>query len=187
VTAFGVARADGLIVAANGIGAGGFPFYRRPLPNGFVVYVEMARPPGGLPIDTRTLSSDPDILPAFQISSSGRLGDGSVAVCDAGPVPLSPLGGVPAIAGGDFASNPRAVNDLACRFDVRTRSGTGPCTRTGTGEDTFVDLASEVQFCGAVGAGLALPGGRTVLTVRGTDVLGRPGPPVSIAIIVAEP
>jgi hypothetical protein len=184
VTAFGVARADGLITEPFAMTGDGIPAYSRPLPNGFLLYVEFKRPPDFRPIATSTLSADVDELPDFQIVADRPLGNGSETVCDDGPAPDEMAGGVPAVANGDFESNPRAVNDFSCRFDVRTLSGTGPCTRNGFGADVFESSASVIQFCAIIGSEVALPEGDTRFTVRGRDTLGRPGPPRSILIRV---
>lgn len=184
MTAFGVARADGLIVRPFAMTGDRIPAYSRPLPNGFILYVEFKRPPDLRPVATSTLSDDVDELPAFQIVADRPLGNGSAAVCDDGPLPDEAAGGVPAVANGDFESNPRAVNDFSCRFDVRTASGTGPCTRNGFGADAFDSSESVIQFCAIIGAEVALPVGDTRFTARVRDTLGRPGPPRSILIRV---
>lgn len=161
--------------------------YRRPLPSGFLLYVELKRPLDFRPIGTSTLSDDIDELPDFQIAADFPLGDGSALVCDAGPAPEQLVGGVPALPGGNFDANPRAVNDFSCRFDLRTNTGTGPCTRNGFGVDVFVSEESVVQFCALIGSELSLRVGDTRFTARGRDVLGRPGPPKSIVIRVDPP
>ncbi len=163
---------------------GDTPAYRRPIGNGFILYAEFKRPADLRPIATSTFNQNIDALPDFQIVSDRPLGDGSAAVCDAGPAPNLPTGGVPAVAGGNFESNPQAVNDFSCRFDVRTGGSSGPCTRNGSGSDVFASNQTEVQFCAIVGAEIAFPLGDTRLTVRVRDQLGRPGPPMSILVRV---
>ena len=164
--------------------AGGLAIYRRPLASGFVLFAEFKRPPDLRPIGTSTLNPDPNSLPDFQIAVSRALGNGSAAVCDNGPAPSSPIGGVPAIPDAQFAAFAPAVNDLACRFDSRTATGTGPCTRNGFGADVFASVETVLQFCAIVGSELAFPVGDTVVTVRGRDTLGRVGVPRSIVVRV---
>jgi hypothetical protein len=183
VTAFGIARADGLITEPFALTGDGFPAYSRPLPSGFILFAEFKRPPDLRPIATSTFSANVDVLPDFQITTDRILGNGSSAVCDDGPAPFEPIGGVPAVANGNFDANPRAVNDFSCRFDVR-QGAIGPCTRDGSGTDRFASNETVVQFCAIIGAEMAFPEGDTRLTIRGRDVLGRPGPPTTILIRV---
>lgn len=181
-TAMGIARADGLITQPIGQTSDGLPIYHRPLASGFFLFAEFRRPPDQRPIGTNTFN--PGGLPDFQIAVNRALGNGSSAVCDSGPAPGEPIGGVPAISNADFAANPAAVNDLACRFDARTSTGTGPCTRNGFGADVFASPQSVVQFCALIGAELAFASGDTVVTARGRDTLGRVGLPLSIVVRV---
>lgn len=183
-TALGIARADGLMTDPFATGPGGVEIYRRPLGSGFILYAEFKRPPDLRPIGTSTQNPDPNSLPDFQIKVSRPLGNGSAAVCDDGPAPGETIGGVPAIPGSDFGASAPAVNDLSCRFDVRTATGTGPCTRNGFGVDVFRSSESVLQFCAVIGAELDFPEGDTTVTVRGRDTLGRVGQPRSIIVRV---
>jgi hypothetical protein len=167
-----------------GSGPGGVPIYRRPLPSGFILFAEFKRPPDLRPIGTSTFNANPNLLPDFQVAVTRLLGNGSAAVCDDGPAPAEPAGGVPAIAGGDFGANPPAVNDFSCRFDARTATGTGPCTRNGFGVEVFRSTDTVLQFCAIIGAELAFQEGDTVVTVRARDTLGRVGQPMSMIVRV---
>jgi len=188
VTAFGVARADGLPVASIGPNDFGYPTFLRP-PSGFLIYLEAKPGISGRPVGAVTFNSDPTdprVLPDFQIVASRPLGNGSAAVCDAGLNQLP--GGVPAVVppvfgGSQTVSN--AINDLSCRFDARTAS-TVACTRNAFQVDGFVSPASRIQFCTTpgVGAEFAFPIGDTTLTARVLDVVGQPGPPANIVIRV---
>jgi hypothetical protein len=191
ITAFGVARADGVVVNTIGPEDHGYLTYVRP-PSGFLIFVEAKPGLSGRPVGTSTFNRDPtnpDVLPDLQIEASRALGNGSLAVCDLGPAPTKPLGGVPAVdppAFGGSQADSDAINDFSCRFDARSTSSLA-CTRDPFQQtDTFVGQNSSVQFCSTTGVGseMAFPLGDTILTVRVRDVLGQPGHPVSIVIRV---
>jgi hypothetical protein len=185
-----VARADGLPVTSIGPEVAGYPTYLRP-PSGFLIYIEARPGISGRPVGTTTFASspsDPNVLPDLQVLVSRALGNGSAAVCDAGPSP--PIGGVPASATRVFDGTQavaNAINDLGCRFDARTASMLA-CTRDGFGTYRFTNPASTVQFCTSpgIGAELAFPLGDTIVSARVRDVVGQPGLPSSIAIRVVE-
>jgi hypothetical protein len=158
---------------------------------GFLIFVEAEPGISGRPVGTTTFdsdTSDPNVLPSFQIMVSRPLGNGSPTVCDNGPPPN--IGGVPAVnppafGGTQAASN--AINDLSCRFDARTNSSLA-CTRDPFQQvESFVSSDTTVQFCTnpGIGAELAFPVGDTTVTARVLDILGQPGHPVSIVIRVA--
>jgi hypothetical protein len=192
ITAFGIARADGQVVQPI---CPGCTTFVRPSGSGFYIFVE-----GGLgisrrPVGTDTFNSDPNdptVLPDLQIFPSRALGNGSPAVCDDGPAPDLPLGGVPGVnppmfGGTQQAAN--AINDLSCRFDVRGNT-TLACTRDPfTQMEEFVGQGSTVQFCTTTGVGteVAFPPGDTTLTVRVRDVLGQPGHAATIVIRIPTP
>jgi hypothetical protein len=188
ITAFGVARADGLPVASIGPQDDGYPTFVRP-PSGFLIYIEARPGISGRPVGTTTFDSslsDPDELPDLQVIVSRALGNGSLAVCDNGPLP--PIGGVPATVPRAFGGSQavaNAINDLGCRFDARS-STIQACTRDSFGTYGFTNPASTVQFCTSPGVGteLAFPLGDTIVTARVRDVVGQPGQPSSIAVRV---
>jgi hypothetical protein len=158
--------------------------------SGFLIYIEARPGVSGRPVGTSTFNysaTDPNVLPDLQLVASRVLGNGSTAVCDTGPVPRP--GGVPAVSpplfGGTQAVS-NAINDFGCRFDARTSSSLA-CTRDAFQQtESFVDGRSTVQFCTSLGIGteMAFPPGDTILTARVRDLIGQPGPPVSIVIRV---
>ena len=192
ITYFGIARPDGIILPPVGVAPDGSPIYERPLPNGFFILVEAKPGISRRAVDTSTFNwnpNDPNTLPAFQIVSSRNLGNGSAAVCDAGPSPDF-IGGVPAVdppvfGGSQAVAN--AINDLSCRFSARA-SSLNACTRNEFRDDSFASPDSTIQFCTAVGVGAewAFPVGDTRLTARVLDVIGQPGFPSSIIVRVTE-
>lgn len=186
-----MARADGRVVNTIGPDGHGYLTYVRS-PSGFLIYIEAKPGVSRRPVGTVTFesdASDPNVLPDLQIVVSRPLGNGSLAVCDRGPAPDRLLGGVPAVdpptfGGSQAASN--AINDLSCRFDVRSDSSVA-CTRDPFQQvGIFVGQGSTVQFCSSpsVGTEIAFPPGDTILTARVRDVLGQPGHPVSIVVRV---
>jgi hypothetical protein len=186
-----VARADGRIIATIGPEDHGYLTYVRP-PSGFLIYIEAKPGISGRPVGSVTFNSDPtdpNVLPDLQLVTSRLLGNGSAAVCDVGPAPNQPIGGVPAVDPPMFGGTQtitNAINDLACRFDARVSSGLA-CTRDPFQQvESFVGQGSTVQFCtsAGVGAEMAFPLGDTILTARVLDVVGQPGHPMSIVIRV---
>lgn len=185
----GVARADGRVTTPIATLPDGTRIYKRPVGQGFFLFVEVKNGPSNRPPGTSTFNSsptDPNVLPNFQILVSRAIGDGSTRVCDAGPDP--PLGGVPAVDPPQFGgtqASANAINDFACRFNARTSSGDA-CTRNAAQEATFVRPDTRVQYCPVLGIGseVAFPGGDTRVTARATDILGQPGFPDSIIIRV---
>ena len=188
ITAFGVARADGLPITSIGPQDDGYPTFVRPS-SGFIIYIEAGPGISGRPVGTNTFNwaaDDPNTLPDLQTVVSRALGDGSSAVCDDGPAP--PIGGVPAttpVAFGGSQQAANAINDLSCRFDARA-STIQACTRDSFGTYGFTNPASTVQFCTSPGVGteLAFPVWDTIVTARVRDVVGQPGQPRSIAVRV---
>lgn len=185
----GVARADGQVVQPVGTADDGTPIFERQVPNGFFLVIEARPGQGNRPVGQTTFNwqaGDPNVLPNLQIVVSRPLGNGSTKVCDDGSIP--PPGGVPAINppvfGGTQASAD-AINDLGCRFNARPNSDLA-CTRNVFQEPAFVNPATRVQFCPALGIGaeIAFPLGDTRVTARVTDTLGQPGLPQSIIIRV---
>lgn len=189
ITYFGVARADGIVVPPVGTDAAGIPIFERPLPQGFFVVAEARRgisnrPPGQSTFNWN--SSDPNLLPDFQMVSKNKLGDGSTKVCDDGTIP--PAGGVPAVDPPQFGGSQaiaNAINDLACRFNARPTSADA-CTKDVFGVARYVDPQSVIQFCPQVGIGAeyAFPIGDTLLSLRLRDTQGNPGPTSQIIIRV---
>ena len=156
----------------------------------FFIVVEVKPGPGGAP-GRRVFNSNPDdasARPDIQILSNRDLGNGSVAVCDNGPLPDAPLGGVPGIDPPDFDPTSQevadALNDFGCRFDVHTPDS--PCTNNDAGNPAFVSPDTTVQYCtqAVVGAEMHFPRGDTVLTVQVRDAGGHIGLPASFVVRV---
>jgi hypothetical protein len=197
VTYLALVKADGRLVDPADSLSDGTPVFVHSQPQGFLLVIEAGFGTGNRPIGGTTFNhvpGDPNALPDLQIVTSCPLGDGSPAVCDAGPG--GPLGGVPAVDpplfGGTQASAD-AINDFACRFSKRgpTTGGEdpGPCTRNENGEYAFADPGSRVQFCSVVGVGaeIAFKTGDTRITARITDTSGEPGPAAAMVVrIVPE-
>ena len=179
ITIFGVARADGTITSPVGTDMQGRPIYERPVPQGFLLFLEVRPGPGGRAPGTVTFREFG--APDLQIATANNVGNGSSDVCDDGSSP-SFIGGVPASP--PTFTNINAINDLTCRFEHRS-SGTA-CTFNGADFGFVLPLQSTAQFCTAVGVGAeyAFPPGSTVLTARVLDNIGQPGVPASIVIDV---
>lgn len=171
----------------------GRPVYLRQVGAGFFIVVEV-RPgdaPGSQPPGTKVFNSDsadPGARPDIQILSNRSLGNGSAAVCDTGPLPDAPLGGVPGVDPIDFdpTSQPvaDALNDFGCRFDVHTSDN--PCTNNDAGNPAFLGVGTTLQYCTAtvIGAELDFPSGDTVLTVQARDTGGHLGFPATLVVRV---
>ncbi len=174
ITFFGLATAEGVVLTPDSI-EGGIPVYNRPSGGGFPLIIVEARPgSSGLPPGTFTGSSAATSVPNLQIEASQNLGNGSPAVCDVGPPPNLPLGGVPGIASPNFDTSSQtvlnALNDFGCRFAAHQASGDA-CTLTAGGGFDFVASDTTVQYCPAAPLGheMAFPSGSTLLTVQVSD------------------
>lgn len=144
---------------------------------GFIIVVEArsgtsGRSPGTVKFNSNP--NDPTARPDLQLEANHNWGNGSAAVCDSGPAPAFPLGGVPGInpasydAGSQMVAD--ALNDLACRFDSHTAAD--PCTLDKNDNPKLANpTQSTTQFCtaGVVGHELLLPNGDTTLTVQWRD------------------
>jgi hypothetical protein len=166
----------------------GNPVYERITGAGFFLVVEAKagksrRPPGG-----STSNGDSQNPPDLQIEATNNLGNGSSLVCDVGPAPNQPLGGVPGINPPSFDfSSPQvvaAMNDFGCRFDIHTDQF--PCTNNDNGNPAFVKPDSSVQYCtmSVLGNELHFPRGDTLVTVQVRDTGGNIGFPQRIVIRV---
>jgi len=146
---------------------------------GFLIVIEAKPGSSGKPPGLSTFKSnpnDPTARPDLQLEANRDLGIPTRAVCDKGPAPAFPLGGVPAIDPPSFDPTSQnvadALNDLACRFDSHTSAD--PCTVTANDNPRLVDPTSTTQFCtaGVVGKELDLPNGDTTFTVQWRDMVG---------------
>jgi len=167
---------------------GDVPIFVRPLPIGFLIYVEARPGTSGRPVARNTFNwsrNDPSLLPDFQIWSSQDLGEPTDDVCD---VQKPKLGGVPKLLQPMFGTQDTAniINDLSCRFDARFPSDFA-CTQGQFNPYAYTNSTSTVQFCTRTGVGeeIAFPlHSDTVLTVRVRDSRGQPGPTASMIIRV---
>jgi hypothetical protein len=170
--------------------AQGNPIYERAIGAGFFIVVESKsgtdhRLPGVTLLNSNP--TDPSARPDLQIMPNRNLGNGSTAVCDVGPAPDFPIGGVPGINPPTFDITSQTVanvlNDIACRFDNNT---TSPCTLTARDIPGYVASDTSTQFCtaGVVGNEVRFPSGDTLLTVQWRDSGGNIGLPRRIVVRV---
>ncbi len=148
---------------------------------GFFLVVEAKPGSSGLSPGSSRFSSDSAERPDFQIMASRDLGFGtglgSTAVCDNGPLPGFPLGGIPGFDPIDFGPSQEvtdALNDFGCRFDNNTSD---PCVKECEEcENGFVSNGT-TQFCtgSVVPRGYAFPKGDTLLVVQWRDSGGNIG------------
>lgn len=180
-----MANLSGVAPTPIGTDKGGNPIYRVLVRQGFYLVVEAKKGAGRRSVGTTVFNwaeDDPSVRPDLQIQPARPLGNGSGAVCDRGPVP-APVGGVPAITPPSFAGTQLVadvLNDLGCRFNVRSSSGEA-CTGSG-GSFFFLGSGTDEQFCALVGTEFSFPSGDTLLTVRVLDTIGQPGLPKSFVI-----
>jgi len=174
------------VVEPSGTTAEGITIYERPTNFGFIIVVEGRPGASGRALSSYGTVDSPasgSSRANLQIMSSNSLGDGSTAVCDVGPYPEAPIGGVPGENPADFFGPSQAItdaiNDFACRFDIHTSPDTA-CTVNALGNFAFAseEVVSQTrQFCNvpAVGAELAFPSGDTLLVVQLVDSGGNLG------------
>jgi hypothetical protein len=195
VNYFGLTTADNWVLEPDDWDAQGRPVFIRQSGFGFILVIEAKAGTSGAlpkPLFFNSDTSDPTARPDIQIESDQALGtgagQGSLAICDTGPLP-APLGGVPAVnpisfdQSSQFIAN--ALNDFGCRFANNT---VDPCTKIDdSGFTKYVRSDSAAQYCtsAVVGAEMAFPPGDTVLTVQLRDYpAGNVGYPASLVIRV---
>jgi hypothetical protein len=174
ITYLGVANAEDVPQTPVATDAQGRPVYQRILGQGLQLIVEAQAGSRDVGLE----AYNPGGLPDLQVIVSRPLGDGSTAVCDAGP---EIFGGVPAttpleFGGPGFAD---AVNDLGCRVNDGTGLALGrtnsldACTRSG---DVFgfgfVAADTTVQYCLPIARDWSFPDGDTIVAARVLDVGG---------------
>ncbi len=182
VTHFGLAKADGRPEEPAAAAGDGTPIYERVVGSGFLILVEGRRGRSNRPIGTNLFNSNPDdagARPDLQIQVNRKLGNGSALVCDRGPTPDSPIGGVPAVNPPSYdITQPisDALNDFACRFDFHITNDDA-CTKNELGNFSFVSNLTQTQFCSvpAVGVELLFQSGDTEVTVQLRDTGGAIG------------
>jgi hypothetical protein len=197
-----VATAFNVVKTPDDVTEDGVPVYERPVPQGFILFIEGRRgtsgaavgrcgvldpvnqrifPCGNLICEDRPPEND---RPDVQAVVDRPLGNGSTTVCDR-TAPM--IGGVPGFNPPSFADTPAitdALNDLACRFDDHP-SFNESCTLDELGRFNFVDARTERQFCiPAIGTELELPSGDTKFTARLRDGGCNIGNEVSIVVRV---
>lgn len=161
---------------------GGIPVYNRLVGSGFLIVIEGRRGRSNRQIGTVVFNSDPEnpgARPDVQLQSRNKLGNGSTLVCDRGPAPDAPVGGVPAINPPSYDMTQAisdALNDFGCRFDVHITTADA-CTKDDLGNFAFANSMTATQFCSvpAVGVELLFPSGDTELTVQLRDQGGNIG------------
>jgi hypothetical protein len=182
ITHFGLAKADGRVEDPADFTQDGIPIFERQVGSGFLILVEGRRGKSNRSVGTNLTNSNPDdpgARPDLQIEARRNLGDGSTLVCDRGPVPDAPIGGVPAVNPPSFEVTQAisdALNDFACRFDFHITTADA-CTKDDLGNFAFVSPQTQTQFCSvpAVGVELLFPSGDTEVTVRLRDQGGNIG------------
>jgi hypothetical protein len=192
ITFFGLTTADNLLMTPDSTDAQGNPVYTLGpgVQAGFFIVVEAEAGTSGL-LPSVQPTNNLVGLPNLQIEANRDLGNGSAAVCDNGPLPDNPLGGVPGINPPRFdASVSDALNDFACRFDVGATSSNAACTipNPDSGAFGFVNANSAIQFCTqqAVPFKMAFQSGDTLLTVRLQDTSGNVGVPRQVVVRVVR-
>jgi hypothetical protein len=160
----------------------------------FVIVVEGAPGTNGFAVGKSLLPEPPDDRPDLQIENTqdtgyGLPGNGSLAVCDTGPVSAGG-GGIPGINPTDFSDGDLfitdALNDFACRFEFF--SPAAPCTYIdATGDAKLVNSGATAQFCDLVSLTAQFPPGISVITAKLRDDFGNLGPAAQIVVRVATP
>jgi hypothetical protein len=197
VSFYGLARPDfTLIEPSDMTDSEGRLIFERTSGDRFVIIIEGKRGPNRRPVGLSSFDSDPfnpGVRPALEIIVSRALGDGSTTICDDRPPRIGGIPASPTFAFTQQISN--AINDLACRFvdGEGLRMGRGSpldsCIKWPDGLSRFAnEEESSVQFCSvSIAEEFAFPVGDTTVSVRLSDVDGRPGPPVSFIVRVKPP
>jgi len=213
ITFFGLTLSDDTLMPSTGTTPDGWPIYARQTGTSFSIVVEGKPGPSGASVgpaayaaaqcptpaaafavrdDQSAAQSTLTAFPDLQIEVSQPLGNGSSAVCDNSP-PTE--GGVPAINPPSFAptqTDINTINDLGCRFVNGSgmpcaRGTTESCVLLPTGNFSFVDPSSSVQFCGLMSSILQFPAGDTVVTARLRDLHGNTGPAAQLVVRILTP
>lgn len=178
ISFFGAARADGNTVEPVSVDKKGIPTYQSAVGSGFMLVIEAKPGKSGLEPGRTVFSykeDDPTVRPDLEVETSRDMGNGSPEVCDRR---RPNIGGMPGIWPPDFSETQRvsnAINDFGCRFETFIESS-GACTLDKSGDFSFVNKDSSVQFCMIVARAYVFPEGDTILSVRLRDSAGNPGP-----------
>jgi hypothetical protein len=188
ITFFGPATAFNTVLTTTMTDDSGNPVYERDTGAGFFLIVEAKAGKSGRPPGNSTSNGDDQNPPDLQIEATNNLGNGSSLICDVGPAPDQPLGGVPGINPPSFDFSSRqvvaALNDFGCRFDIHNDQF--PCTNNDSGNPAFVKSDSALQYCtmSVLGNELHFPRGDTLVTVQVRDTGGNIGFPQRLVIRV---
>jgi hypothetical protein len=180
LTYVGLAGANGVPFDPLGL-IDGVPVFFSGAGSGLNLVIEGRRGLSGVAPGLVTFLSDPHNpaqRPDLQIESSNALGDSGRPVCGSG---------VPAVNPPDFGLTQTvadALNLLACNFVSATAPGSA-CTQNQFGDNAFINVGTQVQFCMQVSAALAFPLGDTLLSVQLRDQNGNLGPLQQLIVRVA--
>ncbi|MFI5398371.1 MAG: hypothetical protein ACHQ9S_22775 [Candidatus Binatia bacterium] len=191
ITYLGLARADEIPEAPTGVDGDGRSVFSPSSGSGFSLVIEAAPGQSGSPVGINAVNLSGGV-PDLQLLVSRPLGDGNPLVCDIAP---PTIGGVPATNPLVYSTAPEvvaAMNDLGCRADDGTGNpiGRGPsdaCTSQISGDFSFVNPESSIQFCLPIARKWAFPAGQTVLVVRARDASGNIGIEKEIVIDILTP
>ena len=121
----------------------------------------------------------------MQVLVSRNIGNGSTAMCDAGPPP-TPFGGVPGTDPTVFGPGQTITNaivDMECRFSIQENTAVA-CTRDRQGDFAFLGSGTRKQFCYQVPETAEFPIGDTVVAIQLRDLAGNIGPKKEIVVRV---
>jgi hypothetical protein len=187
ITFFGLTSASNHLLTPSKDPQGN-PVYSPPAGGAqFFIVVEAKPGSSGASPGVKQVGADAASRPDLQILANRDLGNGSAAVCDVGPTPDFPIGGVPGFNPPNFddpsQSVTDALNDFGCRFDNNTFL---PCTLNANDIYAFVAPGTTTQFCTrtVVGHEMQFPSGDTLLTVRWRDTSGNIGLPARLVVHV---
>ena len=170
---------------------GRIPVYVPPSGTGTGFFIVAEAKAGGSGSSPGThLSASGSNRPDLQLLANRNLGDGSTLVCDTGPAPGFPLGGVPGFTDPNFDPDSQemtdAMNDLGCRMANNTQD---PCTKDDDDNEVFYGDGTTVQSClGTVlSVPLRFPVGDTRMSAQWRDGSGNIGFPASFIVRVPIP
>jgi hypothetical protein len=186
---FGLADVTGSYTDPVGTDDHGRPVFTKSAGNSFIIFVEGRPGPSRFPLGTNLFNSrsgDPTQQPDLQIESDRDLGNGTSLVCDNSlPTP----GGIPRVPNppdfGFVQAISDALNDFSCRFKVYAETDFACTQDPSSGDFSFRDRNSTIQFCTLVSDALTFLDGDTVLTARLRDTAGNTGPPAAIVVRVS--
>jgi hypothetical protein len=186
-TFLGVANAAGTVLQPVAV-ENGIAVYQPPVGPPFWLFAEFDRSTMPSSIGEQGTKGQevmgatlPDLEVRVGMAIGTGAGLGSAQVCDDGVPTGEAIGGVPVSV--DFSNTP-ALQDFACRFDVRDTSDTA-CTMNSLGNFDFAAPTTEKQFCALIDDSLMFQSGDTDVEARAADNSGVFGP--SGHIIIRRP